>query len=365
MGGTPYRINDQSVTSDQFQFFLEQLKTAGVDATKAASDQDITAKELRDLFDANGDKKLSAADFRGFSATKFQDLKKVLDKHGFKLREEIEGYEALQVGVYGEAVLNEDGACCFGRQDRPPIAPPDEPNPDPQPGARFVKGSGKKAPERLDYYEAWNQTMPGRGTALKLQHMAERRMEAAGGHGNQLFTYDSMEVQFSISYDGVGVSVDPYKQTVSLSYNGTVKTYPLSGKGGVKIDFTNGTVDPSLGGKIGQASFELKEDGVHLEVNGIGVVLGYDGTIKGAKMEPKLALGPIFIQAKDGGKVVIGAEASMSAGKLKIGAHVKVHGHTSQEAWQGLIIDGVDGAFEIVNGQGLIRPLQDALDPNR
>ncbi len=359
MGGTPFRINDQSVTSDQFQFFLDQLTAAGIDTTQAAGNQEITAKEIKGFLDANGDRRLSSTDFRNFKPGIFQSVKGVLDKHGFDLTKEVENYGALQVGVYGAPVVK-DGVCCFGREDRPAIAPPDEP--EPQVPIRYTSTKDKTVSQGLDFYEAWNQTIPGRGTALKLQHQAERRLQAAGGHGDKLLTYEKMEVQFSISYDGVGMSVDPYQQTVSISYNGKTSIYPLSGKGGVKIDLENGTLEPSLGGKIGAASFELKEDGVHLNVNGIGVVLGYDGTIKGASMEPKLSLGPISVQAKNGGKVIVGAEAALSAGKLKIGAHVKVHFKTSEEAWRGVIIDGVDGAFTIVNGEGLIRPLNDALE---
>ncbi len=89
MGSSPISINGRPASPEGFQFFVDTLKAAGISVEGITPESRLGHDDLFTLLDSDKNHKLTQADFQKINPGVFSDLRSVLGRYGFQLKDEM------------------------------------------------------------------------------------------------------------------------------------------------------------------------------------------------------------------------------------------------------------------------------------
>jgi len=89
MGSSPISINGRPASPEGFQFFVDTLKAAGISVEGLTQGANLGHDDLFALLDQDKNHKLTQADFQKVNPGVFSDLRSVLGRYGFQLKDEM------------------------------------------------------------------------------------------------------------------------------------------------------------------------------------------------------------------------------------------------------------------------------------
>jgi len=89
MGNSPISINGRPASPEGYEFFVDTLKAAGISVEGITQGSSLSHDDLFTALDQDKNHKLTQADFQKVQPGVFSDLRSVLGRYGFQLKDEM------------------------------------------------------------------------------------------------------------------------------------------------------------------------------------------------------------------------------------------------------------------------------------